>query len=101
VSLADAAAAVAIDDAPRCGRKKGSKNKAAAAPVKKAGKRRPKAQAPDGVAGSLRGELAAIAVRFAPIDGLKRKLEVLDQLAQPTPGEVISKPKIIGERLSR
>lgn len=88
--LADAAAAVAIDDAPRRGRKKGSKNKAAAAPVKKAGKRGPKAKAPASEGGSLRGELAAIAARFAPIDDLKRKLDVLDQLAQSMPREVAS-----------
>lgn len=99
--LADAAAAVAIDDAPRRGRKKGSKNKAAAAPVKKAGKRGPKAPAPDGDTGSLRGELAAIAARFAPIDDLKRKLDVLDQLAQSMPREVASVLKAIKADLSR
>lgn len=99
--LADAAAALAIEDAPRRGRKKGSKNKAAARPVKKAGKRGSKAQAPDGDAGSLRSELAAIAARFAPIDDLKRKLDVLDQLAQSMPREVASVLKAIKSDLSR
>jgi len=99
--LADAAAGVAIEDAPRRGRKKGSKNKAAAAPAKKAGKRGPKAKAPEREAGSLRGELAAIAVRFAPIEDLKRKLDVLDQLAQSMPLEVASVLKAIKDDLSR
>lgn len=99
--LAEAAAAVAIEDAPRRGRKKGSKNKAAAAPAKKAGKRGPKAKAPESETGSLRGELAAIAARFAPIDDLKRKLDVLDQLAQSMPREVASVLKAIKGDLSR
>ncbi len=99
--LADAAAAVAIEEAPRRGRKKGSKIKVAAAPVKKAGKRGPKAQAPNTDAGSLRGELAAIAARFAPIDDLKRKLDVLDQLAQSMPREVASVLKAIKADLDR
>ncbi|MCX7062674.1 MAG: helix-turn-helix domain-containing protein [Gammaproteobacteria bacterium] len=99
--LADAAAAVAIDDAPRRGRKKGSKNKAAAAPAKTAGKRGPKAKAPESEVGSLRGELAAIAARFAPVDDLKRKLDVLDQLAQSMPREVASVLKAIKGDLSR
>lgn len=95
------AAAVPIEGAPRRGRKKGSKNKAAAAPAKKAGKRGPKTKAPDNEAGSLRGELASIAARFAPIDELKRKLDVLDQLAQSMPREVASVLKAIKGDLSR
>ena len=95
------AAAVPIEDAPRRGRKKGSKNKAAAAPAKKPGKRGPKAKAPDSEAGSLRGELASIAARFSPIDELKRKLDVLDQLAQSMPREVASVLKAIKGDLSR
>ncbi|MDH4459218.1 MAG: helix-turn-helix domain-containing protein [Nevskia sp.] len=98
--LAEAAAAVAIEDAPRRGRKKGSKNKAAA-PAKKSGKRGPKAKPLGGGASSLRGELAAIAARFVPISDLSRKLEVLDQLAQSMPREVASVLKAIKGDLSR
>lgn len=99
--LADAAAAVAIDDAPRRGRKKGSKNKAVAAPAKKAGKPGPKVKATESEVGSLRGELVAIAARFAPINDLSRKLDVLDQLAQSMPREVASVLKAIKADLSR
>lgn len=98
--LADAAAAVTIEDAPRRGRKKGSKNKAAA-PSKKGGKRGPKVKMSAGDVGNLRGELDAIAARFAPIDDLKRKLDVLDQLAQSMPREVSSVLKAIKSDLSR
>ncbi len=99
--LADAAAAVAVKDAPRRGRKKGSKNKAAAAPTKKTGKREPTVKAKDSEAGSLRVELAAIAARIAPIDDLSRKLDVLDQLSQSMPREVASVLKAIKADLSR
>lgn len=99
--LAEAASAVTIEDAPRRGRKKGSKNKSAVAPAKKAGKRGPKVKEQDSDAGSLRGELAAVAARFAPIEDLKRKLDVLDQLAQSMPREVAAVLKAIKVDLSR
>lgn len=99
--LADAAATVAIEEAPRRGRKKGSTNKVPPSPTKKAGKRGLKAKASEGNVGSLRGELAAIAARFAPIDDLKRKIEVLDQLTQSMPREVASVLKAIKTDLSR
>lgn len=82
--LADAAAAIA--EAPRRGRKKGSKNKVAA---KKAGKTTVKTVIA-GASGSLSAALASIAERFSPVDDLQRKLEVLDQLAKSLPREVSS-----------
>lgn len=99
--LADAAAVVAIADAPRRGRKKGSKNKAAA-PAKAPGKRgRKAAAAPAEDAGSLSGALAAIASRFAPVADFKRKVDVLDQLAQSLPREVAAVLKAIKSDLTR
>lgn len=99
--LSDAASAVAIEEAPRRGGKKGLKNKPVAAPSKRDVKRGPKGRPSAGVAGSLRGELELIAARFAPIDDLKRKLDVLDQLAQSMPREVASVLKAIKNDLSR
>ncbi len=98
--LAAAAAAVAIEDSPRRGRKKGSKNKAAAK-TKKNEKRGPKASSSESTGGNLRDELAQIAARFAPIDDLRHKLDVLNQLAQSMPREVASVLKAIKGDLSR
>lgn len=99
--LADSAAAVALAEAPRRGRKKGSKNKAAA-PSKSAGKRGRKAAAPATAdSGNLSGALAAIASRFAPVADLKQKLDVLDQLAQSLPREVAAVLKAIKSDLTR
>lgn len=98
--LADAAAAVAIGDAPRRGRKKGSKNKAAA-PAKKNGKRGPKVKTSESAGGNLRDELAQIAARFSPIENLDGKLEVLDQLMKSLPREVASVLKAIKADLGR
>lgn len=86
--LADAAAATAAVAAPRRGRKKGSKNKAAAA-TKTVGKRSARAVLA-GASGSLSAALASIAERFSPVADLERKLEVLDQLARSLPREVSS-----------
>lgn len=86
--LADAAANVATEAAPRRGRKKRSKNKAATKQGTKTGKRRSKEKVPKGDVGNLSSELAAIAARFAPIEDLKRKLDVLDQLMKSMPREV-------------
>lgn len=84
--LADAAAAVS--EAPRRGRKKGSKNKPAAPKLAKtAGKREPKsASATTG--GSLSAALASIAERFSPVADLDRKVTVLDELVRSLPREV-------------
>jgi len=98
--LAEAAAAVAIENAPRRGRKKGSKNKAAAQ-AKKSGKRGPKAKTSESAGGNLRDELAQIAARFSPIENLDGKLEVLDQLMKSLPREVASVLKAIKADLGR
>ncbi len=98
--LADAASAVAIADAPRRGRKKGSKNKTASS-AKAGGKRGRKAAADAGENGNLSGALAAIASRFAPVADLKQKVAVLDQLAQSLPREVAAVLKAIKADLTR
>lgn len=82
-SLADASAVVS--EAPRRGRKKGSKNKPAAA--KKATKRAPKGLA-EATGGSLSSALALIAERFSPVADLARKVNVLDELARSLPREI-------------
>ncbi|MGQ3055618.1 MAG: hypothetical protein ACT6T0_00290 [Nevskia sp.] len=99
--LADAASAVAIADAPRRGRKKGSKNKASSS-AKAGGKRgRKAAVAATGETGNLSGALAAIASRFAPVADLKQKVAVLDQLVQSLPREVAAVLKAIKSDLTR
>ncbi len=87
--LADADAAVS--EAPRRGRKKGSKNKPAAAPkaAKKVATRGPKS-APATTGGSLSAALASIAERFSPVADLDRKVTVLDELVRSLPREVAS-----------
>ncbi|WP_428380892.1 helix-turn-helix domain-containing protein [Nevskia ramosa] len=82
--LADASAVVS--EAPRRGRKKGSKNKSPAA-AKKAGKPGPKST-PAVTGGSLSAALAAIADRFSPVADLDRKVNVLDELSKSLPREV-------------
>ncbi len=82
-SLSDASAVVS--EAPRRGRKKGSKNKPAAA--KKAAKRAPKGLA-EVTGGSLSSALALIAERFSPVTDLARKVNVLDELGRSLPHEI-------------
>lgn len=82
-SLADASAVVS--EAPRRGRKKGSKNKPAAA--KKAVRRAPKDLA-EASGGSLSSALDLIAERFSPVTDLARKVNVLDELGRSLPSEI-------------